>query len=68
MDNTMNILHNENHEKINKLEEILILKAATSLNIFNDVINSRNNLFYKILSQLTARSQHDNKPKEMQPH
>ena len=44
----MTILHKENsHEKIDKLEEIL--KAATSLNILNDVINGRNDPLYKII-------------------
>ena len=64
-DNIMTILHKgNNHEKINKLEEIGILKAATSLNILNDVINGRNDSLYKILPQLIARFQHDDKPKE----
>ena len=38
-----------NHEKINKLEEIEIIKAAASQNILNDIINSRNDPLYKIL-------------------
>ena len=50
IDHTMTILHKEsNHEKINKLEEIEIIKAAASQNIFNDVINSRNDPLFKIL-------------------
>ena len=49
-DNIMTILHKENnHEKINKLEEIELLKAAASQNIHNDVINGRNDPLYKIL-------------------
>ena len=46
----MTILHKEsNHEKINKLEEIEILKVAASQKILNDVINGRNDPLYKIL-------------------
>ena len=38
IDDIMAILHKEsNHEKINKLEEIEIIKAAASQNILNDV-------------------------------
>ena len=36
-------------KKINKFEEIEILKAAASQNIRNDVINGRNDPLYKIL-------------------
>ena len=43
----MTILHKEsNLEKINKLEEIEIIKAAASQNILNDIINDP---LYKIL-------------------
>ena len=46
----MTILHKENnHEEINKQEEIEILKAATSQNILNAVINGRNDPLFKIL-------------------
>ena len=49
IDNIITILHKENnHEKVNKLEEIEILKEAASLNILNDIINSRNNPLDKI--------------------
>ena len=37
------------YEKINKLEEIEILKKAASQNILNDVTNGRNDPLYKIL-------------------
>ena len=50
IDDIMTILHKErNHEKINKLEEIEIIKAAASQNILKDIINSRNDPLYKIL-------------------
>ena len=50
IENIMTILHNENnHAKINKLEEIEILKEAAPQNILNDVINGRNDSLYKIL-------------------
>ena len=43
IDNIMTILHKENnHEQVNKLEEIEILKEAASQNILNDVIDGRN--------------------------
>ena len=46
----MTILHNENkHEKINKLEEIEILKAPTSLKILNAVINGRDDPLHKMI-------------------
>ena len=59
-DSIVTILHNEN----NKLEEIEILKKDASRNLLNDVINCRN--FTKYYSQLTARYQQDDKPKESQ--
>ena len=50
IDDIMIILHKEsNHEQINKLEEIEIIKAAASQNILNDIINGRNDPLYKIL-------------------
>ena len=50
IEDIMTILHKEsNHEKINKLEEIEIIKAAASQNILNDIINGRNGPLYKIL-------------------
>jgi hypothetical protein len=50
IDNIIIILHKEsNHEKINRLEEIEIIKAAASQNILNDVINSRNDPIFKTL-------------------
>ena len=51
----MTILHKENSpEKIIKLEEIDILKAATSLNLINDVINGKNDPLYKILFSIDS--------------
>ena len=44
----MTTLHKVNHhEKINELEEIGILKPATSLDILNYVINGRDDPLYK---------------------
>ena len=64
MDSIRTIIHNENnHEEVNKLEEIEILKEASSQNILNDVITGRNYPLYKIF-QLRARYQQDGKPKE----
>ena len=49
IEDVMTILHKEsNHEKINQLEEIQIIKAAASQNILNDIINGRNDLLQKI--------------------
>ena len=50
MDEITTIWHNvNNHEKINKLEEIDILNKVKSQNILNDVINGKNDPLYKIL-------------------
>ena len=50
IDNIMTILHKgNNHAKINKVEEIEILKGTKLLNILHDVINDRNDPLYKIL-------------------
>ena len=46
----MTILHKGyNDEKINKLEEITVLKAATSLEISSDLANGWSDGLYKIL-------------------
>ena len=39
----------KNHGKINTLEEIEILKVASSRNLLNEVINGRNDVTYKPL-------------------
>ena len=50
IEETMSIIHQENnHRKINTLEEIEILKAATSENLFNDVIAGQHDSIYKLL-------------------
>jgi hypothetical protein len=50
IDDIMTILQKENnHEKINELEEIEIIKAAASQNMLNDITNGRNDPLYKIL-------------------
>ena len=68
MDDIITILYKENnHEEINKLEKIQILKAITSLKILNDLTNGKNNLLYKYYSQLSASFQQD-KPNEWQKH
>ena len=44
------IIHLENnHRKINTLEEIEILKAASSKHLLNDVIAGQNDPIYKLL-------------------
>ena len=46
----MSIIHLENnHRKINTLEEIEILKAASSKYLLNDVIAGQNDPIYKLL-------------------
>ena len=46
----MSIIHLENnHRKINTLEEIEILKAGSSENLFNDVIAGQNDPIYKLI-------------------
>ena len=50
IDIIITILHKEsNHEEINKLETIEILREAASQNLLNSVINGRNDPLYKIL-------------------
>ena len=47
---TMSIIHLENnHRKINTLEEIEILTAASSKYLLNDVIAGENDPIYKLL-------------------
>ena len=41
-----------NHRKINTLEEIKILKVASSVNLLNDIIAGQNDLIYKLLSSV----------------
>ena len=46
----MSIIHLENnHRKINTLEEIEILKAASSKHLLNDIIAGQNDPIYKLL-------------------
>jgi len=50
IEETMSIIHLENnHKKINTLEEIVILKAASSKYLLNDVIARQNYPIYKLL-------------------
>ena len=53
IEETMSIIHQENnHRKVNTLEEIEILKAASSENLLNDVIAGQNNPICKLLPSL----------------
>jgi hypothetical protein len=60
IEETMSIIHLENnHRKTNTLEEIEILKAASSKYLLNDVIAGQNDPMYKLLPSsviLTQRS------------
>ena len=50
IEETMSIINQENnHRKINTLEEIEILKAASSKHLLNDVIAGQNDPIYKLL-------------------
>ena len=50
IEETMSIIHQENnHRKINTLEEIKIQKGASSKNMLNDVITGQNDPIYKLL-------------------
>ena len=50
IEETMSIIHLENnHRKINTLEEMEILKAASSKYLLNDVIAGQNEALYKLL-------------------
>ena len=63
----MTILHKKsNHEKINKLEEKEITKAAISQNILNDTINGRNDKLYNILISVDNLTSTRRQPEEGQ--
>ena len=50
IEETMSIIYLENnHRKINTLEEIKILKAVSSKYLVNDVIAGQNDPIYKLL-------------------
>ena len=50
MEETMSIIHLENnHRKINTLEEIEILNATSSKYLLNDAIGGQNDPIYKLL-------------------
>ena len=50
IEKTMSIIHLENHHrKINTLEEIEILKAASSKYLLNDISERQNDQIYKLL-------------------
>ena len=50
IEETMSLIHQENnHTKINTLEEIEILKTASSENLLNDIIAGQNDPIYKLL-------------------
>jgi hypothetical protein len=50
IEEAMSIIHLENnHRKINTLEEIEILKAVSSKYLLNDVIAGQNDPIYKLL-------------------
>ena len=50
IEETTYVIHLENnHRKINTLEEIKIQKGASSKNMLNDVITGQNDPIYKLL-------------------
>ena len=50
LEQTMSIIHLENnHRKINTIEEIEILKVASSKYLLNDVIQGQNDPMFKLL-------------------
>jgi hypothetical protein len=50
IEETMSIIHFENsHRKINTIEEIEILKAASSKYLLNDAIAGQNDPIYQLL-------------------
>ena len=56
----MTILHLENeHRRINISEEIGILKATPSRNVFNDIINRRSDPVKRLLLQLVLGTSRD---------
>ena len=62
IEENMSIIHQENnHRKINTLEETEILKAASSRYLLNDVIAGQNDPIYKLLPTSVICTQ-DNSP------
>ena len=62
IEETMSIIHLENnHRKLNTLEEIEILNAASSKHLHSDVIAGQNDPIYKLLPASVIWTQ-DNSP------
>ena len=59
---TMSIIHLENnHRKINTVEEIEIIKAASSKYLLNDIIALQNDPIYKLLPKINSPGPATNK-------
>jgi hypothetical protein len=57
IEETVTEIHLENgYRKINILEEIEILKAVSSRNLLNDVIDGRNDPVYRLLPSVSVRN------------
>jgi GIY-YIG catalytic domain. len=64
IEETMSIIHlKNNYRKINTLEEIKILKAASSKYLLNDVIAEQNNRMYKLLLSVSDLNSNDQQPR-----
>jgi hypothetical protein len=64
IEETMIIIHHENnHRKMNMLEEIEIVKAASSKYLLNDVIAGQNDLMYRLFSSINDFKSNGQLPK-----
>ena len=64
IEETISTIHLENyHRKINILKEIEILKAASSRNLLNDVINGESDPVYRLLPSINAWNSNGRPPK-----
>ena len=64
IEETMSIIHPENnHRKINTLEEIEIIKAVSSKYLLNEVISGRNDPMYRIITLISDLNSNGQLPK-----
>ena len=65
IDETMSIIHLENnHRKINTLEEIEELKAVSSKYLLNVVITGQNDPIYKLLPSFSDLNSNNQEPRQ----
>jgi hypothetical protein len=66
IEETMSIINLENnHRKINMLEEIKILKAASSRYLVNDVINGQSDPVYRLIPSVSDLNSNGQQPRRL---